>query len=265
MPAHRIIVCLAAAFVLVTSSIPVGAAPQILALLATGEAVPLKCSDGTCAAEFSGFCLQRKRPDPTPGTRYHTAGGDVILVVTGVDGNVRRMPASDQLSIETERGYTAVRISVPRSLLERWNAVSVAVEIGQRVALVPVPEAADPDPQTEADIALALGPQQALGTRILEDAPGETGAVRLTNKMIGALPPGRTDAATRNSLWDRVVAPSAAAFPADSVARASSVYRRCLAKVAAGRFFNLRRCLEVGHDTLMLDLNLKYWEAGPDS
>jgi len=83
--------------------------------------------------------------------------------------------------------------------------------------------------------------------------------------MITALPPGRNDAATRSSLWDRVVAPSAASFPPGSVARAGSLYGRCLAKVDEGKFYSLRNCLTIGHDALMIDLNIKYWDAGPES
>jgi len=265
MPRNMLSACCAAALMFITSAAPTAAAPQILALLGTDGAVPLDCRNGTCAGEFSGFCLQRKRPDPAPGTQYRAEGGEVTLVVTGADGTVRRMPAGDYVSIETSRSYTAVRIGVDQALLDAWGAASLAIEVGERVALVPVPEAMDPDPQTAADVALALGPQRALGDRILEDSPAETGAVRLTSRMIGALPPGRTDLATRNSLWDRVVAPSAASFPPESVARAGSVYRRCLSKVEEGKFYSLRNCLKIGHDALMIDLNVKYWNAGPES
>jgi hypothetical protein len=265
MPVKTLSACCAAALLFTASAFPTAAAPQILALLATDGAIPLDCRNGACTAEFSGFCLQRKRPDPAPGTQYRAAGGDVTLVVTGADGKVRRVPAGDYVSIETSRSYTAVRIGVDQVLLEEWDAVSLAVEVGDRVALVPVPEALDPDPQTAADVALALGPQRALGDRILEISPVETGAVRLTSRMIAALPPGRTDGATRKTLWDRVVAPSAAAFPPGSIAQAGSVYQRCLAKVEAGSFYSLRNCLKIGHDALMIDLNVKYWNAGPES
>jgi len=265
MPRNTLSACCAAALMFTLSAVPAAAAPQILALLSTDGAVPLDCRDGTCMAEFSGFCLQRKRPDPSPGTQYRAEGGEVTLVITGADGTVRRMPAGDYVSIETSRSYTAVRIGVDAALLDELNAVSVAVEVGERVALVPLPKAMDPDPQTEADVALALGPQRALGERILENSPVETGAVKLTNRMITALPPGRTDAATRSSLWDRVVAPSAASFPPGSVARAGSIYGRCLAKVDEGKFYSLRNCLKIGHDALMIDLNMKYWNAGPES
>lgn len=241
------------------------AAPQILALLETGEPTGLACADGRCAAEFSGFCLQKERPDPRPGDRYRAEGGEMTLVVTGADGTIRRLPAGDYLEISTARSYTAVRIAVDEDLLAKLGAVSVALEIGPRVALVPLADPADPDPQAEADIALALGPQRALGDKVLGQLPAESGAVALTSRMLNALPKGRTDAATRAGLWNRAAAPHAGDYAPEAVSRAKGLYRRCLAKIERGDFYSLRDCLEIGHDALMLDINVKYWEAGPES
>lgn len=253
---------------LLTAAVPLAgayAAPQILALLETGGPAPLICENGNCSAEFSGFCLQKERPDPKYGTRYRAEGGDLTLVVTDASGVVRRLPAGDYLNIATQRSYTAVRISLAESVKRELGAVSVALEIGERVALVPMESIGDENPQTEADIAMALGPQRALGQKIIQQSAAESGAIALTNRMLNALPPGRGDDETRTGLWDRAVAPFSASYPSDSVSRASGIYRRCLDKVEAGNFYSLRDCLEVGHDALMLDLNVKYWEAGPES
>lgn len=242
-----------------------GAAPQILALLETGGPAPLICDDAECSAEFSGFCLQKERPDPKFGTKYRAEGGELTLVVTDASGAIRRMPAGDYLDIATQRSYTAVRISLPAGVTRELGAVSVALEIGERVALVPVESIGDENPQTEADIAMALGPQRALGQKVIRESAAESGAVALTNRLLNALPHGRTDDETRTGLWGRAAAPFSASYPADSVSRASGIYRRCLAKVEEGSFYTLRDCLEIGHDALMIDLNVKYWEAGPES
>ena len=45
--------------------------------------------------------------------------------------------------------------------MHEMGAVSVALEIGERVALVPMESIGDENPQTEADIAIALGPQRS--------------------------------------------------------------------------------------------------------
>mgnify|MGYP006242207345 CR=1 FL=1 len=40
------------------------AAPQILGLVASLEATPMTCENGTCFAEFLTFCLQEQRETP---------------------------------------------------------------------------------------------------------------------------------------------------------------------------------------------------------
>ena len=262
---RRIASVLAVAVAAVALPFSATAAPQILALLSTNGATPLVCGDGVCSGQFSGFCLQRERPNPSPGAAYRVEAGELTLVVTGADGAETRLPAADYASITTERSYTSVRVSVPESLRRQWGAVSIALEIGEMVTLSPSASRGDPDPQAEADIALAVGPQRALGEKIIDRAGAEADAVRVTNMLINALPPhGRTSESVRTGLWDRVAAPRRAAFPRAGMNSARAVYESCLARVKQGRFFNLRQCLEVGHDSIMLDLNLKYWEAGPE-
>lgn len=267
MPAIiRIFHFLGAALLAVALPHAAAAAPQMLALLATVEATTLRCEDGICGGQFSGFCLQRERPNPQPGTAYRAQGGALTLVLTGADGAAWRVPAGDFVAIATQRGYTAVRISLPEDLLRKWGAVSAALEVGERVTLAPVPVAGDANPQSEAENALALGPQRALGERIVSQSVVESGAVRLTGALVNALPPlGRTSREGRQALWDEVAAPRGAAYPRAAVESARALYDRCLAKVERGLFFSLRKCLEAGHDSIMLDLNFKYWEAGADS
>ena len=169
MPTRFTTMALAALLAIVFQAGELRAAAQILALVETGGPTPLKCEGGQCSGEFSGFCLQKERPDPKPGTRYRAEGGALTLVVTDASGVERRLPAGDYLKIVTKRSYTAVRISLPESVMRDMGAVSVALEIGERVALVPVALAGDPEPQTEADIALALRPG---GAHVIGDGRG---------------------------------------------------------------------------------------------
>ncbi len=240
------------------------AAPQVLALLATDGPTALKCEDGRCAAEFSAYCLQRERPDPDDGIAYRATDDGMTLIVSAGDGTRREIPAADHVSIVTERSYTAVRVSLPERLLQEWNATQVALEVGPRVTLIPLPIADDPEPQTEADIALAVGPQRSVGERLVDRSSPDSDVVRITNVLINALPErGRVTPDQRGSLWARVIAPRAAALPAASVESAGAVYDRCQRKVSIGRYFSLRRCLEAAHDALMVGLNSKYWNAEP--
>lgn len=267
MPATIRIFCFLGAAVL-AAALPHGAAaaPQMLALLATGEATPLRCEDGICGAQFSGICLQRERPAPQAGTAYRAQGGALTLVLTGAGGATWRMPAGDFVAIATKRSYTAVQIGLPEDLLRKWGAVSAALEVGARVTLAPVPVAGDANPRSEAENALALGPQRALAERIVARSPVESGAIGLTGALVNALPPhGRTDREGRESLWNRIAAPRGASYPRAALETARALYDRCLARVERGLFFSLRQCLEAGHDSIVLDLNIEYWKAGAGS
>lgn len=243
------------------------AAPQVLALLATDGATTLKCEDGRCAAEFSAYCLQRERPNPDDGIAYQAADdGAMTLIVTAADGTRRQIPAADYVSIITQRSYTAVRVSVPEGLLQEWNATRVALVVGQRVSLIPLPTAGDPEPQTEADIALAVGPQRAVGARLVDRSSAASDAVRLTNVLINALPErGRVAPGRRGNLWAEVIEPRAGGHSRESIEYAGRIYDGCQRKVEHGLVFSLRRCLEAGHDALMIGLNVRYWNAGPGS
>jgi len=242
------------------------AAPQVLALLATDSPTTLKCEDGRCAAEFSAYCLQRERPIPEPGVAYKATDDGMTLIVRTADGAGREIPAADHVGIVTERSYTAVRVSLPERLLEAWNAADVAIEVGHRVSLVPLPVAGDPEPQTEADIALAVGPQRALGERLVDRSSPDGDVARITNALINALPEhGRAAPEERGGLWATVVGPRAASFPGATIESAGEVYDWCQRKVSIGRYFSLRRCLETAHDALMVGLNARYWSAEPGS
>ena len=104
--------------VLFAIGIPAGhamAAPQILGLVATADTpTELKCSNGTCSAEFSAICLQQGREAPKNGTPYRIVDTAALaIVVTGKDGAQRRLPATG-LTISNARSYAAVTISISR-------------------------------------------------------------------------------------------------------------------------------------------------------
>jgi hypothetical protein len=72
------------------------AAPQILAVLATGEPVPLTCVKGVCEAEFSAMCLQWARAMPEPGTAYAPVDPGKISSSSSAGPTARR-PASPDI------------------------------------------------------------------------------------------------------------------------------------------------------------------------
>ncbi len=240
-----------------------GAAYQIMALIASNGTVPLTCSRGECAAEFSSFCLQPDRASPPRGARYYAIGGEGVTIVgTAADGRTLSMAPTDGLRIIALRGHNAVRISIPVATLGTLGLVSVAIEVGEGVSLVPEPIVGDPEPQTEADIAIATGPFRALGSRVVDHGGDAMVAARLTNDFINALPErGRVSPDLRDGLWNDVV--RAQSRPAMSRATEGAMRRgfeHCRASSASGSFITMRQCLGSMHDRFMGEPNNEYWD-----
>ena len=249
-----------AALLMLTAVGPAVAAPQALGLLATHTPVPLDCSTGKCQAELTAFCLQRDRDIPDPGAEYRVVGNGVTLIAVSPDGTVQRLPGAPHLTVTSVRGFTAVTVTVEKPALVALGAVRVAVVVGPKVTLAPIAVAGDPAPQSDLGIELASGPLRELADRVVDNGGPEVGAVRLANSMINALPQrGRVPAAVGGRLWRDVVEthhPEASAL-----AIADEVYKGCRRRVDRGYIFKLRDCLEQAHDRLIVDLNLRYWQA----
>ncbi len=108
------------------------AAPQILAVLATGNGIPFTCTGGVCQAELSAFCLQRHRPAPGYGTAYEPAArGAFTLVVRGADGGERRLPAAGHVAFLQHRGYTAVSARLAEHVLAELDGLSASIEVAE--------------------------------------------------------------------------------------------------------------------------------------
>ncbi|MDP6068974.1 MAG: hypothetical protein QGG75_17235 [Alphaproteobacteria bacterium] len=143
---------------LVALGLPAAAAPQILALVAANEAVPLSCQAGECSAEFTAICLQEWRSSPVAGQRYLAQGGEGIRVTARLrQGDTMELPA-EALSITAARGHSAVKMSLTGAYLHDRGIADVAVIVGANVSLVPEPVPGDKQPQSAQDIAVATGP-----------------------------------------------------------------------------------------------------------
>ena len=251
------------------------AAPQVLGLVAdNGFATPLACDGFECSAQFSSFCLQEARSSPPTGAAYAPAPGGVLsLVATTPDGRSLRLPAADHLRITTAIGFTSVTMSLPQSRRDRIaetlgaapEEIRLAVEIGPSVSLLPVPVAGDPDPQTEEEIALAVGPLRSVAERLFE-APGVSAdAARLTTRLINGLPArGRETVEMRDGLFDEIAAlPASGSLSPEGVERAHALYAECRISVESSSMFSMRECLKLRHADLMVRSNRTFWdEAG---
>jgi hypothetical protein len=254
----RIGLCAALGMMTVGFSHPAAAAPQVLGVMASDGPVPLVCSDGVCRAEVTAFCLQEERSVPPDDTLYEPVGtAPMTLVLKRADGSTQRLDAAREVSVSSRRGFTAVTIAAPETLLARHAAVSAELEIGPNVTVAPVPVAGDPKPQSPEEIALASGPMRQLATARLEQGSAAT-AARLTERLINALPPQDQETAeVRSALWDTALS-SASANP-EAVALARRAFDGCQSALANGYTRNMRHCLELQHGAFLIERNEAFW------
>jgi hypothetical protein len=257
----------AAGLVLAAAHQGAWAAPQVLAALATDGGIPLTCAEGVCEADISTFCLQRNRPPPDIGAAYAPAApGAFTLVVTDADGAERRLPAEAHVVFEEHRGFTAVSARLGEDVLAALGAVSARIEVAAGASLVPVPREGDPDPLTAGEIARAIGPLRALGTRVV-DGSADAKAAGVLGRMVNALPrKGRVGPARRAALWGDVTGEEGLdATESPALSRAKAEYDWCTESIEGFRFDSLRHCLELRHDRLMRNLSIDYWNANVGS
>jgi hypothetical protein len=243
---------------------PASAAPQILGVVASIAPMPLTCSGETCIAQLSAFCLQRQREVPAEKTAYNAADPQAFtLIASRADGSTFQVPLTDQVAFSSAFGYASVRVSVPHALLDQLHATSIAIEAAAGAAVVPVAVAGDPDPQSNAEIALTTGPLRELASRHFDAPSTERDAAQVIEAMVNGLPIRFWEGPeNRSTLWDRqVTAQLQDAASAEAIALARSVYEGCLPNS-----YSMRQCLELKHMNLLSDANRAYWdEASPGS
>ncbi len=246
-----------APFVLLGAS-QAAAAPQSIGLIARADPVTLQCERGECGAEFTAFCVERFRPSPAPRTAYYLHDPDTVAI-EGVrhDGTTVALKVAELLTITTERGHSAVRMSVPESVFDRYDLAAIHVSVGRNVTLIPEPVAGDRNPQTEVDILLAAGPLRAAAAVVMDNGGERIDAARIMVGVINALPRrGRASDAARDRVW-QVAAPAA---ETSGYALARGGFERCRSATLGG-MQSLRQCLGSMHDSFVGELNTRYWHA----
>ncbi len=236
------------------------AAPQSLGVIASDGIVPLHCVNGVCSAELSSFCLQPNRRVPPPGTEYSAFDDEAVtLVLTMPDGTIQRTAAPGHLRFVSSRNYTAVTASIAALDVTRMGAVAAAVEIGEGMTLLPVPRLGDLEPQSDADIELAVAARRGTGTRIVDHDDDAT-AARALNLVINQLSPEAHASVTpREALWRNALQIGQTNFDGSGMSRAAKLYRAC--QTPHDNDAALRWCLQLRHDGLVIRLNSDYWEA----
>jgi hypothetical protein len=241
------------------------AAPQVLGIVASNGPVPLACGEAGCHADLSSFCLQQPRENPGPGQSYLPMNGaDIALIGRNGAGETVRLPAAPYLSFNTDRGFTAIEVTLPPDKLAALGLSDLAVEIGEKVSLLPAAAAGDSDPQTAEEIALATGEFREKGAEFF-DKTGESGdAIRLANRMINALPAhGRGAGDSDGRILEAVIATAAGQTAnGEGVALAREMYATCQHKVDVTHHIGtMRACLEGTHDRLVVNTNIDFWNS----
>ena len=236
---------------------------QALALVESHGPVQLVCHGRDCWAEFSSFCLQEDRRSQNPDTRFELASKqDIQLIGERADGSQVILAPEKELQFSAYRTHVAVRVGLARSRLNELDLEKVTLTIGQKVALLPMPTAAEPAIGA-AEVAYITSSLRPTGKRIVDSDNKRMATARLINRMINALPPGgRVARAVRDGLWAATMTPAKLA----SVSTASrelmtSIYQHCLHGANYAQHSSMRGCLESKHDTLLGDLNMDYWAA----
>jgi len=231
------------------------AAPQVLGLTASNAPIPFKCDGDTCTAVAGTFCLQRERVIPTWGAPYQASHPErLTLALLGRDGTIARIAGGPWIKFSAYAGYTMVRLSVPRTLLATHDATAIAAEIGPGIALEPVPQVGDSNPQSAEELALAIGPMRVAAAHYLDQPSVGTDAARLVAALVNALPEQHGIADDHSGLWSSTIADGVAASDPAALAGARAAYDRCRQQT------DIRRCLVSRHREFMEDGNDKFWD-----
>jgi hypothetical protein len=263
MIANRTSLGLAAALAMVCGGAQ--AAPQILGIVASNGPVPLNCDVQGCRADLSSFCLQQPRANPSPGQAYFPVeGAEIALIGTTASGETTRLPAAPYMSFATDRGFTAIEVTIPAETVAALGLSGLAVEIGEKVSLLPAAAGGDKDPQTADEIALATGAFRDKGVEFFDRGSDSGDAIRLANRLINALPkrgrlPGETDG---RLLESAIATPAGRAAEAEGIAMAREMFGTCRQKVdVTHHVATMRACLEGTHDRLVANTNVAFWES----
>jgi hypothetical protein len=241
------------------------AAPQVLGLVVSKGPIPMTCDSAGCRADLSSFCLQQPRDNPQPGQSYLPVdSADITLVGRSASGETVRLPAAPYLAFSTERGFTAIGASLSPDKLAALGLADVAIEVGEKVSLIPATAQNDRNPQTAQEIAIATGAYRDKGAEFFDQANESGDAIRIANRMVNALPVRGYDAADSDG---RVLA---AALSTDAgqaatpggIAVARQMYSTCREKVDVTHHVDtMRACLQGTHDRLVVGTNIEFWNS----
>lgn len=239
------------------------AAPQMLAVVATAEPMPMDCKDGTCTASLSSICLQEERPSPKNGTAYTPVDMDAFeVVLTDRRGEQHAISAADAgLNIENSRSYFAVRAQLSPDLLKTYGAIGATINVRADATLVPEPLPGDSSPITAHEIAHIAKGLRPLAERWIGNEQAKTAAAQTLNRWINEIATATSANDVIGELKQSAKRGGTGVFTGDVERFVSEVVGFCEDDLKRDRTASMDRCLEHWHDHLMYDLNTDYWDG----
>ncbi|NKB54994.1 MAG: hypothetical protein GKS00_01520 [Alphaproteobacteria bacterium] len=261
----RIISAVALAAIFFLTPEAVRAAPQALGLVATGEAMPLKCDGDSCVVFLSSFCLEEERNPPSSRTAYTPAqDSEITLVVETRDGRTLRLPGRDYFSFRTRLDFTSILARVPMTRLADLSPVRVGIHVGTLASLVPVPVPGDVELHSPDELAVATGAYRKVGQGFFDKAGAKAETVAMVTRMINGLPQqGRLAKSDRELAYSSTVG-SAVGKTARAGARSrfSRIVQSCeMILESTAERYNMRDCLQYRHEVIQTETNRAFWKA----
>ena len=234
------------------------AAPQVLALITTDRPVSLQCDATDCRAELPTLCLQPERRAPETGRGYRLAKGQTVaLSGRGADGVMKSIAVGREIQFTARRTHVAVEARISRKALAQFGLAEPAIGVAQAVTVTPAAKVGDARPLTAPETAEATRHRRALAAALVDGDTERMPAVRLTNRLINALPiEGKADPNFRRRLWSRLRKDARRGGISDTaLERAQFNVSLCTYNADSGRSPSLRRCLQGYNDDAMEYLN----------
>jgi len=248
------------------STLPVSAAPQVLAVMASLGSQQMSCGSSICTTSLSSYCLQRERDVPTTGQAYLPAAKDQFaLVVIDKNGTETSLPASDHMTFRSSRGYSAVNVVISKKTLAKLGGVSAKIIVSDGAALIPEPKEGDPNPISEQEIAYATGSLRDHGNEIVDALPDAEAAGVINRMAATIIPKAPANAESLEQLWHDVIQGLGQSHPANSegIRKARETYDWCQGRTSYHSMGGIKSCLEYKHDSTIMRLNTDYWESQP--
>ena len=257
----RSAVALVATWVAMTLAGPVEAAPQPLGLVAHDGAIPMICEGENCTAILSAFCLTEQRKPPQHNERYRLAEGSAVTVeVLGEDGRSRQFDAAGIAQFRAHQGYSTVRISIPRERLDT-KAKRVSIRVSPLTTLLPKAVVGDPNPLTDAEIAMATGPLREAAAAVFESDTADAGAARIAGLLVNRLPEGGVaDGQLAHILHEVQISADPQRKMSGAFKRNEGLLAGCQRLTESTVGATVRHCMAVRHQDMMRALNKRYWD-----